>query len=158
MLIVSVVSVWIFTLQRGDFVSFYVLFGAKGFCFGAFAYLPRAMLADVVDVDTARTRSTRPGSYFAIHGIVTKVAAAIGTGLSLIIIGWVGYVAQKGGDAAGLVNGPVELRWLGILYALVPTVLFLIAFYFAWTYPLTQMRHRSLEAGIKRRAERLAQG
>lgn len=158
MLVVSVVSVWIFTLDRGDFVAFYVLFSAKGFCFGAFAYLPRAMLADVVDVDTARTRSARPGSYFAVLGIVTKVAAAIGTGLSLIIVGWVGYVAQRGGDAAGLVNSAYALRWLGILYALVPTALFLVAFHLAWTYPLTQERQQKFEAGIKRRKGRLADG
>jgi GPH family glycoside/pentoside/hexuronide:cation symporter len=154
MILVSVVSVWIFLLERGDFISFYILFGAKGFCFGAFAYLPRAMLADVVDVDTARTRSARPGSYFAIHGIATKFAGALGTGISLIVLGWVGYVAKKGGDAAGLVNGPTELLWLGTLYAIVPTAMFLIAFVLAWNYPLTRDRHRRLEAAIRRRNTR----
>jgi Na+/melibiose symporter-like transporter len=156
MLVVSAVSIWIFLLDRGDFLSFYLLFAAKGFCFGAFAYLPRAMVADVVDVDTARTRSARPGSYFAVHGIVTKLAGAVGTGLSLILAGWAGYVAQKGGDAAGLVNGVTELRWLGVLYALVPTALFFVAFTFAWSYPLTQERQRRLETAIQRRSERLA--
>jgi Na+/melibiose symporter-like transporter len=158
MLLVSIVSVLIFLLERGDFLAFYVLFSAKGFCFGAFAYLPRAMLADVVDVDTARTRSARPGSYFAIHGIATKIAGAVGTGLSLIVVGWVGYRAIKGGDAAGVVNGPSELLWLGILYAIVPTAMFLIAFTFAWRYPLTQERHRRLDAAIQRRNERQAAG
>ena len=156
MLVVSAVSIWIFLLDRGDFLSFYLLFAAKGFCFGAFAYLPRAMVADVVDVDTARTRSARPGSYFAVHGIVTKLAGAVGTGLSLILAGWAGYVAQKGGDAAGLVNGVTELRWLGVLYALVPTALFFVAFTFAWGYPLTQERQRRLETAIHRRSERRA--
>jgi Na+/melibiose symporter-like transporter len=156
MLVVSVVSVWIFLLDRGDFLQFYVLFAAKGFCFGAFAYLPRAMIADVVDVDTAKTGSARPGSYFAVHGIVTKISGAAGTGLSLIVAGWVGYRATKGGDAAGLLNGPSELLWLGVLYAIVPTALFLLAFYFAWDYPLTQARHQRLEFAIQRRTKRLA--
>ena len=156
MLAVSVVSVWIFLLDRGDFLQFYVLFAAKGFCFGAFAYLPRAMIADVVDVDTAKTGNARPGSYFAVHGIITKVAAAAGTGLSLIIAGRVGYVAAKGGDAAGLVNGPTELVALGLLYAIVPTVVFMCALVLAWNYPLTPARHGRLEAAIQRRAERLA--
>ena len=114
------------------------------------------MIADVVDIDTAKTKTSRPGSYFAIHGIITKVAGAIGTGLSLMIVDWVGYEARKGGDAAGVVNGPTELMWLGILYAIVPTVLFMGAFYLAWNYPLTQERHRRLEAAILRRNERLA--
>ena len=156
MMMVSVVSVLIFLLDRGDFLQFYILFGAKGFCFGAFAYLPRAMIADVVDVDTAKTGSARPGSYFAVHGIVTKVAAAAGTGLSLIIAGWVGYQATRGGDAEGLVNGPTELLWLGVLYAIVPTAMFLCALYFAWDYPLTQARHERLALAIQKRTSRLA--
>jgi len=156
MVLVSIVSVWIFTLERGQLVAFYILFAIKGFCFGAFSYLPRAMIADVVDVDTAKTRMSRAGSYFAVHGIITKVAGAAGAGLSLMIVDWVGYVARKGGDAGGLVNGPDELRWLGVLYAIVPTVLFLGALYLAWTYPLTRERHARLEAAILRRDSRLA--
>jgi len=153
---VSVVSIWIFLLDRGDHAEFYVLFAAKGFCFGAFAYLPRAMIADVVDIDTAKTGNARPGSYFAVHGIMTKVAGAAGAGLSLIVAGWAGYIATRGGDADGSVNGPTELLWLGILYAIIPTVLFMIAFRLAWTYPLTEARHRRIEAAIRRRGERLA--
>ena len=64
MILVSIVSISIFFLEYGQLVPFYGLFALKGFCFGAFAYLPRAMLADVVDLDTARSGDARAGSYF----------------------------------------------------------------------------------------------
>ena len=59
MVVVSVVSISIFFLDQGDILAFYILFAAKGFCFGAFAYLPLAMLADVVDIDTMRSGDAR---------------------------------------------------------------------------------------------------
>ena len=45
MVLVGLISIGCFMLSRGDVIEFYVLFALKGFCFGAFAYLPRAMLA-----------------------------------------------------------------------------------------------------------------
>ena len=151
MIFVGAVSIWIFTLHYGDVTAFYVLFALKGFCFGAFAYLPRAMIADVVDVDTLRSGDARPGSYFAILGVMTKVASAFGL-LSLPLLGLVGYNAKVAGQH---LNGPHELLWLGVLYAIVPTVLFGIACYLAWTWPLTGPRHARLQALLERKQARL---
>jgi len=54
------------------------------------------------------------------------------------------------------VNGPGELLWLGILYALVPTSVFGLALYLSWTWPLTSERHARLRAALVRRETRLA--
>jgi Na+/melibiose symporter-like transporter len=128
--------------------AFYALFAVKGFCFGAFAYLPRAMVADVVDVDTARSRDSRPASYFAILGFMTKLATSFGF-LSLPALGLVGFDPR-----AGAAHDASELAWLGVLYAIVPTVLFLAALYLAWTWPLTPERHARLRLGLERRVRR----
>lgn len=63
MVLVSIISIACFMLEHGQVTEFYVLFALKGFCFGAFAYLPRAMLADVVDFDTVKSGNARPASY-----------------------------------------------------------------------------------------------
>ena len=125
MVFVSIITIACFMLEYGQVTPFYILFALKGFCFGAFAYLPRAMLADVVDLDTVKSGSARPASYFAILGFMTKCAASFG-GLSLPILGLVGYQVARGAT-----NGPTELLWLGILYAIVPTILFGLASIFA---------------------------
>lgn len=150
MILVSFVSVGIFFLHAGQQTLFTILFALKGFCFGAFAYLPRAMLADVVDIDTARSGDARTGSYFAVLGFMTKCAASFG-GLSLPLLAWVGYDASPTAT-----NGATELLWLGALYALVPTSVFGLALYLSWTWPLTSARHARLQAALVRRQLRLA--
>ena len=148
MVLVSLISLACFALDYGQITEFYVLFALKGFCFGAFAYLPRAMLADVVDFDTVRSGDSRPASYFAILGFMTKCAASFG-GLSLPLLGLVGYSVAK-----GAINGPSELRWLGILYAIVPTLLFIWALYLCVTWPLTARLHQRLQRLVERKQAR----
>lgn len=65
MAVVSVVSIGCFFLDYGDITGFKVLFLLKGACFGGLALLPASMLADVVDVDTARSGGKRAGTFFA---------------------------------------------------------------------------------------------
>jgi len=138
MIFVSVVSIAIFMLEYGQVWAFYALFALKGFCFGAFAYLPRAMLADVIDVDTARTGDARTGGYFALHGLMTKIAQSFG-GIALVMLSIVGYNTARGASHSG-----GDLLWLGFLYAIVPTVLFGVACYLCLSWPLTPERHAKL--------------
>lgn len=153
MVFVSIISISCFMLEYGQVMEFYFLFALKGFCFGAFAYLPRAMLADVVDVDTIRSGNARPASYFAIHGFMTKCAASFG-GLSLPILGLVGYSTM-----AGVQHGPDELLWLGILYAIVPTAVFIVALYLSVTWPLNAEVHAKVRRIVGRRyARQVAKG
>jgi len=150
MVLVSIIAIACFMLDYGQITEFYVLFALKGFCFGAFAYLPRAMLADVVDFDTVRSGTARPASYFAILGFMTKCAASFG-GLSLPILGLVGYSVAR-----NVTNGPTELMWLGILYAIVPTLMFVVAFYLCVTWPLNAKLHQRLERLVARKQARYA--
>ena len=155
MVLVGAVSIGVLTVRDGELMKFYTLFALKGFCFGAFAYLPRAMLADVVDLDTIRSGAARPANYYAILGFMTKCAASFG-GLSLPILALVGY-----STAADAINGPTELMWLGILYGVVPTVVFVLAFYLSVTWPLTEELHARVERILGKRYEqqmRRAQG
>ncbi len=150
--LVSVDSLIIFTLDYGQVGIFYVLFAIKGFCFGSFAYLPRAMVADVVDLDTLRTGDARTGSYFSIFSFMTKSGHAFG-GPALIALAWVGY-----DTSLGAVNTPVQLVALGVLYAIVPTVLFCAALYLTWTWPLTAKKHAQLQRLLARREQRRSAG
>jgi len=146
---VGIVSISIFFLNYGQVWPFYFLFALKGFCFGAFAYLPRAMMADVIDLDTLRSGDARAGGYFSIHGFMTKLAQSMG-GISLVVLAMVGY-----NTAAGASHGPSELLWLGVLYTIVPTASFAAALYLCWTWPLTSDKHAKLQRLLQTRNERL---
>jgi Na+/melibiose symporter-like transporter len=125
-----------------------VLFALKGFCFGSFAYLPSAMLADVVDVDTLRSGVARTGSYFAIMGFMTKLTHSVG-GLALVALSWVGYQTT-----VGATHSRESLEWLAILYAIVPTVAFALGLYLCWTWPLTERKQEQMRRLIEGKQHR----
>jgi len=152
LILVSLVSAANLLLDYGDYLPFFLLFIIKGFCYGGLQFLPIAMLADVVDVDTARSGGRRAGTYFAILGLTEKIAIAFGTGFSLILVGNLGFDAA-GGIAASTEAGVLALR---LVYCCGPIFFYSIAMLFIWGYPLTPERHARLRARIERKAERKA--
>ncbi len=136
-------------LGAGDYNTFLVFFVLKGASFGAFAYLPLAIVADVVDVDTAVTRQKRAGIFFAVFGAVDKIGIAIGMFIALQVLNLTGYDPSQPINEAGL--------WMIRLeYAVIPTFFFLLASYLVWNYPVTNERHANLIAALKRRELREA--
>lgn len=149
---VACVSAANLLLGYGDYLPFFLLFIVKGFCFGGLQFLPVAMLADVVDVDAARTGGRRAGAYFAFLGFTEKIAVAFGTGISLNIVGLLGF------DPAGGVEGSTEVGVLSLrlVYCLGPVFFYALAMKLIWSYPLTPARHARLRERLERRNARLA--
>lgn len=139
-------------LSYGDYLPFFLLFIVKGFCFGGLQFLPVAMMADVVDVDAARSGGRRAGTYFAFLGFTEKIAIAFGTGVSLNIVGLLGF-DPAGGVAASTEAGVLSLR---LVYCLGPIFFYGLALKLIWNYPLTPLRHARLRERLDRRAARLA--
>ena len=152
LILVSLVSAANLLLDYGDYLPFFLLFIVKGFCYGGLQFLPIAMLADVVDVDTARSGGRRASTYFAILGLTEKIAIAFGTGFSLILVGNLGFDAA-GGIEASTEAGVLALR---LVYCCGPIFFYSIAMLFIWSYPLTPERHARLRARIERKAQRKA--
>ncbi len=151
LIVVAMVSGANLLLGYGDYLAFFLLFIVKGFCFGGLQFLPVAMLADVVDVDSARSGGQRAGAYFAILGFSEKIAIALGTGISLNIVGLLGF-NPAGGMAASTDIGVLSLR---LVYCLGPILFYGLAMKLIWSYPLTPERHARLRASIDRRQKRL---
>ncbi len=149
---VACVSACNLLLDYGDYLAFFLLFIVKGFCFGGLQFLPVAMVADVVDVDAAKSGGGRAGTYFAFLGFSEKLAIAFGTGASLNIVGLLGF-DPSGGVAASTEIGVQSLR---LVYCLGPVVFYGMALKLIWNYPLTPERHARFRERLERRAARLA--
>jgi GPH family glycoside/pentoside/hexuronide:cation symporter len=134
----------LYMLGKGDATLFTAMFILKGFCFGALDLLPAAMLADAADVDSAITRKARTGLLFAVFGVVTNLGLAVGQGVSLNALSWVGY------HAAGETD-PGTLASLSLLYAIVPSVVLSLAMVVALRYSLTAKRHDSIRLHLQNR-------
>lgn len=140
----ALLSLVMLPLGKGDTVIFIILFTAKGFCFGSLQLLPSAMIADVVDVDSARSGKSPQGLYYAAAGVALKLGMALGQGLSLNMLSLVGYQAAGGSSASAL-------GWLSIFYCIPAAVMFLVALPLVWRYPLTAARHKLIRARFEAR-------
>lgn len=128
---------------------FLVLMLFKGSAVGALAFLPTSMAADIVDLDTLRTREQRTGLYFSLWGMVSKGAAALGIFVATTGVAFFGF--DPGSDA----NTPTAKLALACMYSVIPAAIACIALPLLWKYPLTHDRQQRMRGHIERRDARL---
>ncbi len=134
----------VFFLGPGDAHIYGVLVFLSGIGFGATLAIPSAMQADVIDYDELISGQRREGQYIGIWSITKKLAAALGVGLALSILGAVGYTPNV--EQSEQVQ--VTLR---VLYALVPSLCNIAAFVIALAYPISRRIHKDILVAIKER-------
>jgi GPH family glycoside/pentoside/hexuronide:cation symporter len=132
-------------LGAGQTTAFLVVSALTGVCLGADLALPPAMQADVIDLDTARTRQQRAGFFFALWGMATKLALAAAVGIAYPLLDLAGF------DPGAVQNDRGALFALAALYAWAPVVFKLAAIAAMWRYPITAARQERLHARIMRR-------
>lgn len=138
----------VFFLGPGDAIIYGVLVCLSGIGFGATLAIPSAIQADVIDYDELLTGQRREGQYIGLWSISKKFAAAIGIGVGLAILGWVGYTPN--------VAQSEQVRFtLRTLYALVPSICNIIAFFIAIAYPINSRNHKRIRSAIIQRKKGL---
>lgn len=136
--------VGVFFLGPGDTTLYGILVCLSGMGFGATLALPSSIQADVIDYDELLTGERREGRYIGLWSIAKKMAAAIGVGAGLAVLGLAGYVPNA--------SQPQEVVMaLRVLYALVPSVCSLAALVIALAYPISAGTHRQILESIVRR-------
>jgi glycoside/pentoside/hexuronide:cation symporter, GPH family len=134
----------VFFLGPGDEVLYGVLVFLSGIGFGATLAIPSAIQADVIDYDELITGQRREGLYIGFWSIAKKLAAALGVGTALALLGVSGYVPNiQQTDSA--------VFTLRMLYALVPCLCNTAGFIIALAYPLSGDIHRQIRDAIDRR-------
>jgi len=136
----------VFFLGPGDAAIYGILVFLSGIGFGATLAIPSAIQADVIDYDELLTGERREGQYIGLWSIAKKFAAAVGIGAGLSILGLVGYTPNV--DQSEQVQ--MTLR---TLYALVPSVCNIVAFFIALAYPISSRIHRDIRTAIAQRQE-----
>ena len=122
MLLAVATFIWAFFLQPGDIVAYGIICVLSGMALGADLALPPSILADRVTRQKTESEATQ---YYALIAFIPKVAVAIASGTSFIILDHFGFVAASQ-------NSPEAMQALITLYALVPCVIKLVAAYSLW--------------------------
>lgn len=131
----------VFFLGPGDAWIYGILVALSGIGFGATLALPSAIQADVIDYDELLTGERREGQYIGWWSISKKLAAAVGIGAGLAILGMAGYVPNT------TQTFEVQLA-LRVLYALVPSLFNLIGLAVALAYPISDQVHAGIKEAI----------
>jgi len=134
----------VYTLGAGDEVGYAVLVALSGVGLGATIALPSSMQADVIDYDELLTGRRREGQYVGVWAVARKLAAALGVGLALPLLGAAGYQPN-------VEQTPQVLQALRVLYCLVPCACNLAAIAIALAYPIDRRRHEQIRAAIEER-------
>ena len=136
--------VGVFFLGPGDAHIYGVLVCLSGIGFGATLALPSAMQADVIDYDELMSGKRREGQYVGLWSVSKKLAAALGVGAALAVLGMMGY-------EPGVAQSPRVVLSLRVLYALIPSLCNLVALCIALAYPIHAAVHEEIKKAIANR-------
>ncbi len=131
----------LFLLGEGDNVAGLFVIAWAGSSFGAGLFLPPALQADVIDYDELHTGKRREAQYLALWGLVPKFIVIPSASLPLALLAWLGYqpnVPQ---------SGEVVLA-IRAVFALTPSAFSIAAFCIAWRFPIDEVVHRAILAGV----------
>jgi GPH family glycoside/pentoside/hexuronide:cation symporter len=134
----------VFFLGPGDEILYGMLVIVSGIGFGASLALPSAIQADVIDYDELLTGQRREGCYIGIWSIAKKLAAAVGVGAGLTLLGDAGYTPNAP-------QPPDVLMTLRVMYALVPCLCNVAAIVLILKYPLDAGIHGAILSAIESR-------
>jgi Na+/melibiose symporter-like transporter len=146
MIMACAAFVWVPFIEPGRTDLFLIVCIVTGMALGADLSLPPAMQADVIDLDSLRSGHRRAGLFFSLWSMATKLSLALAVGVAFPLLDVFGFV--PGPD-----NDPLALLALTVIYAVVPTVLKVVAIFVVWNHPITAHR----QSVIRRRLETLEQ-
>ncbi len=148
MLINTGAFVGVFFLGPGDTHIYGILVFFSGIGFGATIALPSAMQADVIDYDELLTGERREGHYIGLWSITKKLAAALGVGAALTLLGRAGYEPNR-------VQPDQVILMLRLLYALIPSLCNLLALLIVLAYPINSRIHKKIRGAVADRKKGL---
>jgi GPH family glycoside/pentoside/hexuronide:cation symporter len=134
----------VFFLGPGDAWIYGILVFLSGIGFGATLAIPSSIQADVIDYDEFLTGERREGQYIGLWSISKKLAAALGIGVGLSLLGMAGYTPN--------VEQTAQVQtMLKILYALIPSLFNLIGIIVALFYPIDDKIHHKIRNAIEQK-------
>lgn len=130
---------------KGDLTIAIIGMIVAGVSQSAGTLMVRAMMADVVDEEEARTGANRSGLFFGLLLTTGKVGIAVGP-ITFAVLDGYGFDAKL-----GAANTQAAMTALVTLYAVVPFVLNVVSAASVLNYPLDEARQAQLRAEIAAR-------
>lgn len=131
----------------GNFTTFLIASLIAGIPFSAPIFLSRAMTADIVELQAARTGENRAGNFYALLTSFNKVGSSLAFGVGYFIVG------RIVGFQPGTENTEGEIFGLVLVFGFLPGLLYLAAGLIARTYPLTRAMQEETARSLEKKIE-----
>jgi len=131
----------LFLLGPGDNVACLFVIAWAGSSFGAGLFLPPAIQADVIDYDELHSGKRREAQYLSLWGLVPKFIVIPSASLPLALLAWLGYQPN-------VAQSPDVVLAIRVIFALTPAAFSIGAFFIARRFPIDEVVHRAILAGI----------
>jgi len=120
----------------------------RGSSFASILFLANSIAADVVDHDVIASGQQRTGLFFAVWGMVIKLAVALGVLLGTTLPAAFGFEPSMVGEGAADGSALLALR---VVYGWLPAALMALGAPFLWHFPITRATQEALRAEIAAR-------
>jgi len=121
--------------------SFAMMFFA-GIGMGFTYAMPYAMVPDAIEYDYLETGERTEGAFYGIWTFCFKIGQALALGITGMVLSLSGYVA-------GAVQADSALLGIRILLGPIPAVIFGMAIFMLWRYPINEARYNELLEKIR---------
>lgn len=140
--------IWLFDPANTSFTVFVIYGCLIAALQGPNMVFPMALVSDIVDYDTLKSRQIRAGSYFSLMSLLNKGANAVGSAIGFYLVAFFNYDPRSAENT--------ELANFGLLFASngLPALFCLISAFFLFRYPLTEQRHGIVRRRLAARASR----
>jgi len=128
----------------------FLMLGASG---AVGTYIPRAIMADVTDMDTAESGVQKTGLYMSLLQSTSKIAAALAIGLSYPILSVIGF-----DPSPDVVNSDSALFGLRLMMVIFPSIAFGLIILIMWHFPLNEAQQSALRRKISDRGQNAGGG
>lgn len=118
-----------------------------GIGFGCVQVLPWAIIPDVVEYDELSSGKRHEGVFYSLVTLFRKVSVSLAVPLTLVVLGWTGYVANAQTQSSSAILGII------LLVGVVPAALFLIGALFATRLPITRQDFARVRAELSLRRD-----
>jgi glycoside/pentoside/hexuronide:cation symporter, GPH family len=136
-------------LRAGQGWWYVGLLAVMGVTSSGFSTLPLGMIGDIIDYDTLIYRQPRGGLYWGVWSFAQKVAPALGIGLTLPFLQWLGF-------HPGAHNSYASLTALKYVYCFGPVPFYVIGGLLLYWFPITARRHEIIRRRLLQRQARAA--
>jgi len=131
-------------LGEGDLAYAAFLLFVIGLGGGNTSVVPTSMKADVIDLDAIESGEDRAGLFFAAWSTSTKIVSALGVGISMPVLAYLGFDPT-------IVNSPEQLFSLRAWFSFAPVVFYLLSAVLVVGYPITRAAHTEMRAQLANR-------